>query len=210
MHWLEIYLTNLGHYGIYAGLIFVVSFAALSMLGLPLIPFALAAGVLFGWGWGLAGVVTGSTIGAATGFITSRYIARQRFEKILAKQPKFAAIDRAIRSDGWKIVGLLRMCPLPFGLSNYCYGLTSVRFDHYLIATIAGMLPGEIVFVYLGAAGKQMLTSTQGVHDSPAAKALFYLGVFAAVLLIVVLRQVVGKTVVLDESAPDNAAPPAP
>ena len=197
-HWLETYLNNLSHFGFYGGLLFVVSFASLSMLGMPLIPFAIAAGILFGMAGGMAGVITGSTIGAAAGFLVSRYLARERFAKLLQKHRKFASIDKAIRHEGWKIVGLLRMCPLPFGLSNYAYGLTSVSFGHYLVATMIGMLPGEAVFVYLGAAGKQMLNSSDSVHSSPAAKALFYLGLLAAILLVVVLRNVVTKKVSLE------------
>ena len=198
MHWLDAYLNNLGHFGFYGGVLFVISFAVLSMLGLPLIPFAVAAGILFGMVGGLSGVIAGSTLGAAAGFLTSRYLARERFAKLLEKHRKFASIDKAIRHEGWKIVGLLRMCPLPFGLSNYAYGLTSVSFTHYLVATMIGMLPGEAVFVYLGAAGKQMLNSSESVHSSPAAKALFYLGLAAAILLIVVLRNVVSKKVSLE------------
>ena len=198
-HWLETYLNSLGNLGLLGGLAFTASFAALSMLGLPLIPFAVAAGMLFGLGGGMAGIVTGSTVGAAAGFLASRYLARERFARVLEKHPKFALIDGAIRREGWKIVGLLRMCPLPFGLSNYCYGLTAVRFDHYLMATVIGMLPGETVFVYLGAAGKQMLRDSNSVQSSPAAKALFYLGIVAAVLVVVVLRKVVSKRLDLTE-----------
>lgn len=200
-HWLETYLSNLGHFGVGSGVLFVISFAALSMLGLPLIPFAVAAGALFGLAGGLAGTVIGSTLGAAAGFLCSRYLARDRFARMLEGNSKFAVIDRAIQREGWKIVGLLRMCPLPFGLSNYAYGLTGVTFGHYLLATIFGMLPGETVFVYLGTAGTQMLHSS-ALHDSPAAKALFGLGLVAAVLLVAVLRNIATKRLSQEDNPP--------
>ena len=45
---------------------------------------------------------------------------------------------------GWKVVGLLRLSPLvPYSLSNYLYGLTSVTFGPYVLASWAGMLPGN-------------------------------------------------------------------
>jgi len=204
-NWLETYLSSLGHFGFGSGVLFVISFAALSLLGLPLIPFAVMAGALFGLAGGLAGVVIGSTLGAAAGFLCSRYLARERFARMLEDRPKFAVIDQAIQREGWKIVGLLRMCPFPFGLSNYAYGLTGIGFGHYLLATIFGMLPGETVFVYLGTAGTQMLHSS-ALHDSPAAKALLGLTAVAALLLVMVLRNVVGKRLALEKTP---LSPPA-
>ena len=52
-------------------------------------------------------------------------------------------------------MALLRLSPLvPFSLSNYLYGLTSVRFVPYLVTSWAAMLPATVLYVYLGAAGR--------------------------------------------------------
>lgn len=189
MHWLESYLNGLGNLGALGSAVFVFSFAGLSMLGLPLIPFAVAGGLLFGMAGGLAWVIAGSTLGAAIGFMLSRYVARERFVRLMGKYPQFAMIDQAIFREGWKIVGLLRMCPIPFGISNYAYGLTKVPFRHYLAATVLGMLPGETVFVYLGAAGRQF----GDVGGSPAVRALSWVGIGALVAVIFVARKIVSK-----------------
>ena len=43
--------------------------------------------------------------------------------------PKWRAIDKSIAREGFKVVLLLRLSPLlPFALSNYIYGVTSVDF----------------------------------------------------------------------------------
>lgn len=185
--WLDSYLHSLGNRGFVDVLIFVFSFAGLSMLGVPLIPFAIAGGLLFGIAGGLAGVIAGSTLGATMGFLFSRYIAREKVAKYLSKNPKFVMIDNAIHAGGWKIVMLLRMCPLPYGLSNYAYGLTKISLNHYLIATIIGMLPGEIVFVCMGAAGKQL----SDLNGSPATKALTGLGIAALIGVLFLIRKMV-------------------
>jgi len=195
MQWLENYLHGLGNHGFLDAVIFVFSFAGLSLLGLPLIPFAVAGGILFGMAWGLVGVIVGSTLGATLGFLFSRYVARERVTKLLGKHPKFVMIDTAIHRGGWKIVTLLRMCPLPFGFSNYAYGLTKVSLPHYLMATFLGMLPGEIVFVGLGAAGKQL----GEVHGSPAAKAVSVLGIVALLGVILMMRKILRDRVCLTE-----------
>ncbi|MEI8233725.1 MAG: VTT domain-containing protein [Verrucomicrobiota bacterium] len=198
MPWLETYLHSLGGLGPLGGLVFIFSLAGLSLLGLPLIPFAVIAGLLFGIPGGLAGIIAGSTLGAAIGFLFSRYVARKRVAKFLSRNPKFVLIDQAIHREGWKIVGLLRLCPIPFGVSNFAYGLTNVPFRHYLFATILGMLPGEIVFVCMGSAGRQL----SDVKGSPAAKALTLLGIAALVAVLFLLRRIVGKRLQLTEEEP--------
>ena len=66
---------------------------------------------------------------------------------------KFAAIDRAIGKDSFKVVLLLRLSPLlPLALSNYLYGLTSVSLGPYVLGSWLGMLPGTLAYVTAGAA----------------------------------------------------------
>ena len=71
----------------------------------------------------------------------------------LAKGNKqFAAIDRAIGKDSFRVVLLLRLSPLlPLALSNYLYGLTSVDLVPYILGSWVGMLPGTLAYVTAGA-----------------------------------------------------------
>ena len=70
----------------------------------------------------------------------------------LAKGNKqFAAIDRAIGKDSFRVVLLLRLSPLlPLALSNYLYGLTSVDLVPYVLGSWVGMLPGTLAYVTAG------------------------------------------------------------
>jgi uncharacterized membrane protein YdjX (TVP38/TMEM64 family) len=70
---------------------------------------------------------------------------------IAAKNPKWAAIDKAIGRDGFKFVTLLRLSPLlPLAASNYLYGLTSVELGPYVLGSWLGMLPGTWAYVGAG------------------------------------------------------------
>jgi uncharacterized membrane protein YdjX (TVP38/TMEM64 family) len=191
MTWLESYLNSLGAMGPMGAVVFILSFAGFSMLGFPLIPFAVAGGILFGMVGGFAEVLAGSTLGATAGFLCSRYVARDRIAARLNRNATFSSIDQSIRQEGWKIVMLLRMCPLPFGPSNYAYGLTSIPFWHYLVATAVGMLPGEIVFVFLGATGRRI----GDVNSSPIVKILSGVGVVALLGALVMIRRLVMKRI---------------
>src|SRR5205814_867142 len=62
-----------------------------------------------------------------------------------------AAFDRAIGREGLKIVLLVRLSPIfPFTLLNYALGLTRVAVRDYVVGSLIGMLPGTLMYVYLG------------------------------------------------------------
>ena len=52
--------------------------------------------------------------------VLCRYVARDRVQQFAASNPKFAAIDKAIGRNGFRVVALLRLSPLlPLAASNY-------------------------------------------------------------------------------------------
>jgi len=53
-----------------------------------------------------------------------------------------------------------------FNASNYVDGITKVGFWPYVLATAGGMLPGTLLYVYLGAAGKAGLGGGSKEHSS--------------------------------------------
>lgn len=163
-------------------------YVAAVVLFVPGIVLTLGAGFLFGLGWGIVVVSIASTIAAALAFLIARYLARGAVERLARKNPKFAAIDRAIGKEGWRVVALLRLSPLvPFSLSNYLYGLTSVRFVPYLATSWAAMLPATLLYVYLGAAGR---TIGEKTPRSPWEWALLGAGLAATAAVTVMLTRV--------------------
>lgn len=88
-------------------------------------------------------------------FLIGRTFLRKYIEDMAADNQTFRAIDAAVGREGFKVVLLLRLSPLlPFALSNYFYGLTSVEFGPYLLATLLGFAPGTFAYVYTGEAAK--------------------------------------------------------
>lgn len=146
MEWIE----SLGYAG---GILFVALYAVLTVLLVPGSVSTLTAGAVFGVVQGTIYASLGATLGATLAFFTGRYIARGAVSRMVERKPTLLALDGAIRRDGWKLVGLLRLSPVvPWSMSNYFYGITAVRPLEYILATWAGMLPGTIVYVYIGSA----------------------------------------------------------
>ncbi len=152
-------LQSFGGLGLAA---FAFALVILQMALIPLSIFAIAGGAIFGFGPALLAVTVGTNLGAAVNFLISRYVARGAVSRYLAHHEKFRLIDAAIGREGGKIVALLRLCPLPFGLANYCYGLTAVRLGPYLVATFVAIIPGNVIFVWLGASAQEGLAALTG------------------------------------------------
>ena len=182
LDWAKWFATWAREFGIFGALIYGVVFGLVAILMVPCLPLTIMAGFTFGWFNGVVAVMLGIVIGAAFGFLFARYAARGAVAQKIASYPRFNAIDNAIAKDGWKIVGLLRMCPVPFGITNYLYGLTAIDFWRYMAATVVGMLPATICFVYLGALGKQTLDGPR--HPVQYLIGALTLGALIAVVII--------------------------
>ena len=137
-------------------LAFAGIFVAAQFFMIPVAPLGLAAGFFFGFRMGWLGLMLGCAIGASVNFLISRHLARDRVARWLNHHEQFRLIDSAIGREGWKIVALLRFVPIPFGLANYCYGLTPVRFWPYLAATCVAIIPPNSLFVWIGSTGQDL------------------------------------------------------
>lgn len=143
--------------------VFIVLYIAATVLFIPGSALTLGAGALFGVVQGSILVSVGSTLGATAAFLVGRYLARGWVAKKIDKNEKFAAIDEAVGREGWKIVGLTRLSPVfPFTLLNYAYGLTKVSLRDYFFASWIGMMPGTVMYVYLGSLARLGAEVQQG------------------------------------------------
>jgi uncharacterized membrane protein YdjX (TVP38/TMEM64 family) len=148
MHRLLAWISSLGAV---APIVFIAAYVAACVLFIPGSIMTIGAGVLFGAVRGSIYVSIGATAGATAAFLVGRYFARDWVAAKLAGNVTFSAIDAAVGREGWKIVGLTRLSPVfPFNLLNYAYGLTRVSLRDYLLASWLGMLPGVVMYTYIG------------------------------------------------------------
>lgn len=134
-------------YGALAPAVYILVYALAPVLFLPGLPLTIAGGILFGPFWGVVYTITGATLGASLAFLTARYLARDWVASKLAG-PRWARLDLEVERHGWKMVAFTRLIPaFPFNLLNYAFGLTGIRFSHYVLATFFCMLPACIAFI---------------------------------------------------------------
>lgn len=136
--------------------IFILIYAAGTVLFLPGSVLTLAGGALFGPILGVVINLTGATLGAMASFLIARYLAHGWVERKTGGRIK--TLMDGVEAEGWRFVAFTRLVPLfPFNLLNYALGLTRIKFAHYVAATIVFMLPGAIAYTYLGYVGREAI-----------------------------------------------------
>ena len=182
--------------GVWGPVVFILGYAVAAVAFIPGSLLTLAAGAIFGLVKGTIYTLIGATLGAAAAFLVARYLARGAIERRIAGNAKFAAIDKAVGREGFKIVALLRLSPVfPFNLLNYSLGLTQVRFLQYLAASIA-MLPGTLLYVYYGKAAGSLAAVAGGAKSREGDRATGWcsaLGLLATVVVTTFVTRLAGK-----------------
>lgn len=129
---------------------FIAGYGVAAVIFAPAFLLTIVAGAIWGVGIGVLYVMIGATLGAVLAFYASRYFVRGLVEHYVAGHPRLAAIDRAVETEGLRLVFLLRLSPVvSYVLLNYVLGVSRVRFRDYLGGSI-GMLPTVTAYVYAG------------------------------------------------------------
>jgi len=189
-------VTDLGPWGPVA---FIGLYILATILCIPGSLLTLGAGAIFGL-WGAIYVSIGATIGATAAFLIGRYLARKWVKKRIESSPKLKALDEAVAKEGRKIVGLTRLSPVfPFCLLNYAFGITQVRLKDYFFLSWIGIIPGTVLYVYLGSLAGS-LTRLGGASQvrSPVEWAFYAVGLIATVIVALYITRIARKA--LDQS----------
>jgi uncharacterized membrane protein YdjX (TVP38/TMEM64 family) len=176
---------------------FILGYMATTIAFIPGSVMTLAAGAIFGLGPGVVYVMIGATAGASLAFLLARSVAREAIAQRVAGNPRFAAIDRAVGREGFKIVLLLRLSPVfPYNMLNYGLGLTNVRFVDYVLASI-GMLPGSLLYTYSGflAGDIVRLAADAGPDRGPGYYAVVVLGLAATVAVTTIVTRTARRAI---------------
>lgn len=154
----------------------VLTIVACVVLALPGVTFAILAGVLFGPWLGTLVCSVATTVGAMIAFVLGRFFLKESLEPVISKNKylKKWLFDNTGRNQVFVLM-ITRLVPIfPYNLQNFAYGITSISFGTYAIASFLFMLPGTAMYT-VGAAG---LTGGEN--------SVWYFGI-AALLAVVVM-----------------------
>jgi pyruvate/2-oxoglutarate dehydrogenase complex dihydrolipoamide dehydrogenase (E3) component/uncharacterized membrane protein YdjX (TVP38/TMEM64 family) len=153
--------------------LFFAVYVAATALSIPgAVILTLAAGAMFGLGWGLLLVSFASSLGALLAFLAARYLLRDLIQTRFGQA--LAPINDGVKKDGTFYLLTLRLVPVfPFWLINLLMGLTPMSAARFYVVSQLGMLAGTAVYVN---AGTQLIAiRSAGDIRSPALLGSFIL-----------------------------------
>eukprot|EP00013_Stygamoeba_regulata_P008272 CAMPEP_0177686930 /NCGR_PEP_ID=MMETSP0447-20121125/33839_1 /TAXON_ID=0 /ORGANISM="Stygamoeba regulata, Strain BSH-02190019" /LENGTH=705 /DNA_ID=CAMNT_0019197101 /DNA_START=34 /DNA_END=2151 /DNA_ORIENTATION=- len=182
----------------------VLIYIVACVLFIPGSVITIGAGFVFGLLWGFVSVSIGSTLGAGAAFLLGRFLVRDWVADQVKNNAVFHSVDLAIGRQGWLIVLLIRLSPvIPFNLINYALALTRIPFLVYFFVSWIGMIPGTLLYVYVGVAAREIagVGKFTGSVDTSSTKAFFYFGFVVAfvalVVITIVAREAINKALKL-------------
>jgi uncharacterized membrane protein YdjX (TVP38/TMEM64 family) len=210
--WLLGLIERIRDMGLAGAAVFVIAYVAATVLLLPGSILTLGAGFAYGPVYGTLLVMLASNVGAVAAFLLGRTVLRERVARRISGDARFSAVDTAVGAQGFRVVLLLRLSPLfPFNILNYALGLTRVRLRDYVLASVVGMFPGTLLYVYLGSlvTSVTQLTSGHRPDSGPWGRVLFWGGLVATVAVTVLITRIARRALdsALRQAAPGSTPP---
>jgi uncharacterized membrane protein YdjX (TVP38/TMEM64 family) len=205
-----VWVQDQGAIGVLA---YILIYNLATVLFIPGSLLTLGGGAIYGVFWGSIYVFIAATLGATLAFLLGRYVAQDWVSKKIRGNASFKAISAAVARDGFKIVLLTRLSPIfPFNLLNYAFGVTQVSLKDYILGSV-GMLPGTILYVYLGSlAGDLTTISTQQtltVEAQIAQWVVRILGLIATIAVTVYITRIAKNALAQSVSGDTDHDPPS-
>jgi uncharacterized membrane protein YdjX (TVP38/TMEM64 family) len=167
---------------------FGLAYAAGSVLALPVWPLTVAAGIAWGTARGFAVALPASAAGASLAFLVGRTFLRRPVERLVARDPRLAALDHAVAGRGTTLVVLLRLSPLaPYNVVNYALSGTRLRLGGFAAASLVGMAPITLAWSWAGSTFGSLEGIGARAAAAPGTQALQWAGLAATVAVVVLL-----------------------
>lgn len=113
---------------------------------------SMTGGFLFGLLAGTAFNVVAATIGASAIFLAARWgLGASLSAKLEASEGTVKKVKEGLRENEISVLFLLRLVPVvPFFVANLVPALVGVKFRNFLLTTALGIIPGGIVYTWIG------------------------------------------------------------
>ena len=184
------YLTWFVDNELYGMIIFILLYIIFGIIALPASFHKYLAGVIYGFGPGILIAYIGSMLGAIAPFLLGKKWMNPYARKALGKHPSLSGLEQEIVEQGTNVVALTRISlVIPYGVLNYAYGATEVKFRDYLIGNL-GMIFPSIMYAWWGS---QTIVTSNGIETT--AKTPFDLVIVVLSIIITIYMIVKGKQI---------------
>lgn len=191
--WLEGFFKWMFRHAIAGLFAFLGLFVVGTLIFIPPALMTLAAGYIYaqiyGWGPGVLAAsmicFLGSSVGAVLAYIRAQYMARDLIKLFARRYPIIRAADKALRRNGFKVMLLLRLCPLiPFNALNYIGGVTSVNGEDFT-SSLIGIIPMQLLTVCIGATASNAFEHRENDDHKLVRVVLISTGIAFAIIAVI-------------------------
>ncbi|MCJ1463661.1 Tlg2-vesicle protein [Pseudocyphellaria aurata] len=129
------------------------------------------AGFVYGFPQGWFVVASATIVGSLCSFLVSRTLLSKFVHRLVENDTRFAALSLVLKHDGLKLLCMIRLCPLPYSISNGAIStFETVNPSMFALAT-AIVTPKLIIHVFIGSrlaaiakSGGKMDTTTKVIN----------------------------------------------
>ena len=138
--------------GKWSEILFIVIYALKPVVFIiPASLLSIAGGMLYGPFWGTVYTMVGAFLSATTAFFIAKILGRDTVEKLLKKKARIESFDDKIEKNGFKIMLLMRLAfVFPYDALSYAAGISKMRYSHFILGTMLGVLPEMITYNIFG------------------------------------------------------------
>lgn len=179
---------------------------------MPVSPFSIYAGFTFGFWKGNAVIIGAKMLSALVNFSLSRWVSKDWGRRLADRYPLIQSMNDVLVHEGLKFVILLRLCPIPFSMANYGYGLTKMPVRSFIIATFVSIMIPSTTLVALGASLQQGLSALKNPRHEHAPWEIIGTGIsviamflVARKITIIAMKRVQEAKSALDRNPPSHS-----
>ena len=109
---------------------------------------------------------TATIAGSTASFLLSRSVLKNMVHRLIANDTRFAALSLTLKHDGLKLLVMIRMCPLPYSLSNGAVAtIPTIHWASYALAT-AIVSPKLMLHIFIGSQLEKIAATPDGKMDT--------------------------------------------
>ena len=139
------------------------------------------AGFIYGFPWGWPIVASATIVGSTCSFIVSRTLLKGFVDRLVVGDQRFEALSLVLKHDGLKLLLMIRLCPLPYSLSNGAIStFPTVQPLMFALATAAAT-PKLFIAVFVGS--RLAVIAKSGEKMDAGTKAINWISIILGVLL---------------------------
>jgi uncharacterized membrane protein YdjX (TVP38/TMEM64 family) len=153
-------------------------------------------------------VASATVVGSTCSFIVSRYLLKSTVNRLVANDPRFAALALTVKHDGIKLLIMIRLCPLPYSLSNGALAtVPTVHWAAFALATAIASLK-LLLHVFVGARLGEI--AEKGEEMDAKTKAISYASAIIGAVVgigtgLLIYRQTKARARELEQQEAENA-----